>query len=68
MKRQTYRLIEETIQLTAIMLSVIALTMLFTAISRALDPEKRESLRDERQIGSMQDYQQTQNRVNFIYY
>jgi len=68
MKRQTYKLIVETIQLSAVMLAVLAITLLFTAISRAFNPEARESLRDEMQIGQMQDYHQSQDKVNFIYY
>lgn len=68
MKKQTYKLIVEAIQLLAILLAVIAITIVFTAISRALNPEARESLQDEIQIGRMQDYHQSQDKVNYVYY
>ena len=68
MEKQTFRPIQEGLQLSAIVLVVTIINIAFAILNQALFPENGETLRDNIQIGEMQDYQISQENINTVYY
>jgi len=68
MKKQTYKLIREAVQLMTVIVAVVFLTLGFYVLSRMLVKEPSESVEDDSQLLEMQSYHQLQGRANIIYF
>jgi len=68
MKKQTYKLLVQALQLLAVIFAVLLITALFSLISRICDPAPQEALKDEMQINEMQNYQSSEGRTDIIFF
>ncbi len=68
MKKQTYKLIQETVRLLAVIGIVIALSLMFYALTRILEPRSIEASEDEAQTEEMRNYHRSQQKNTSLHF